>query len=384
MSPQIYSSTRSEPSPAWSIDIDSKTMVFDTDRLFRESHLTASPPCPTCRHHLDVHSITHHFLRRTCTACATTIYSRHDSYVKMLTMFLRRCGATVTIEPMTRSMTQAHTGQERGDLHVVFPPGRHRPKDAVIDVSFTSPEQKTTIANAPTIPLAAAAHRERTKSARYRSLNSNRDLRFVPFILETTGAIGRRAQSYISEVVNFVQHRAQGLPMGAISATFSLIEDFPDDHQGLIPYFRALSAAEVARGNARILESAYQQLWRRLSPSTETARRPPSSSRRVTIAEFSTYQPLPHEDAGELLSRFHYPLLPHDDPYVDHSVAPSQRRHSAVHRATSFSPNSFVSLLARHCTSSRSGSTSQGDSISTSAESYSPNLLEDSSNQLPE
>ena len=220
---------------------------------------TTGVNCPGCQQLLTPDTATYHFLTRICPVVGGAIIRRHDSYVKMLTTFLRRCGAVVEIEPDHLHFQDAT--REHPDLRVWWRPANMSPPDALIDVSFASPTAQASLRLAATTPLAAASQREVIKHRQYDQLAVASNTALVPWVLEPTGALGREALGYLRRVQAYYASVVRGLPAARDSLADAMLDDFPRNPRGLLPYFRAMSAAETARGNARILDLAKRRLW---------------------------------------------------------------------------------------------------------------------------
>ena len=70
----------------------------------------------------------------------------------------------------------------------------------MVDVSVIHPAAVTYIDHAQR-PLGAAAFREREKETKYATLIAEEKAEFVPFVMESTGALGRQAKQFLEKLV---------------------------------------------------------------------------------------------------------------------------------------------------------------------------------------
>jgi len=70
----------------------------------------------------------------------------------------------------------------------------------MVDVSVIHPAAVTYIDHAQR-PLGAAAFREREKETKYATLIADEKAEFVPFVMESTGALGRQAKQFLEKLV---------------------------------------------------------------------------------------------------------------------------------------------------------------------------------------
>jgi hypothetical protein len=109
----------------------------------------------------------------------------------------------------------------------------------MIDVSIVCPAASSHVYshNADEIPLSSAIHRGKEKVRKYRRLARQNHMKFVPFILESFGAVDKQARSFIS----------------------LLAEQTNDPHQFFAYCMRRLSIA-LQRGNSDIQTRGIQRL----------------------------------------------------------------------------------------------------------------------------
>jgi hypothetical protein len=175
---------------------------------------------------------------------------RHEKIVKTLADLCTLAGVSHSfschlIRPARREEEKENL--IRPDLYVYLPNG----ETAMIDVSVVFPAGATYVNNKGSAvkSLAAANDRAKEKVRKYGELANLNRMKFVPFILESFGAIGKEAKQFIS----------------------SLVEDLPEKNQLYAYCLRRLSIA-LQRGNAR-MEAAGRTLLVSLSSSNTNEKR---------------------------------------------------------------------------------------------------------------
>ncbi|MCP3676438.1 MAG: hypothetical protein GY721_02275 [Deltaproteobacteria bacterium] len=117
---------------------------------------------------------------------STTIF-RHDMLVSRLMAVANRANAPAEREPQ-------YYKTARPDAKVYLTKAVH-----LLDVSVTHPSAQTYMAAAQR-PYGAAKLRERSKTKKYGNLAAKEGSEFTPFVLETFGAIGKRAREFIAKL----------------------------------------------------------------------------------------------------------------------------------------------------------------------------------------
>src|SRR3569623_1893719 len=109
---------------------------------------------------------------------------RHDAIVRLLRDAFHHVGAVVHVEPRLYD-----TERVRPDLDILLPD-----QNVMINVAVTNPVapcRKTPY------PLAAANDLQSTKNRKYANCATQRGGRFIPFVLETHGALGKQADAVL-------------------------------------------------------------------------------------------------------------------------------------------------------------------------------------------
>ena len=132
----------------------------------------------------------------------TAITARHDFIVRTLAKLFRQVGAVVHVEPRIYGSERL-----RPDLDITFPD-----QSLMVDVAVTHPAAPS---RNSTNPLAAAGVAEQAKFAKYQELASKRAATFLPFVLESYGAIGRHSQQVLKILQVAAANSAAALPSGA-------------------------------------------------------------------------------------------------------------------------------------------------------------------------
>ena len=118
------------------------------------------------------------------------IISRHDRLFQTLARVARLCGIVVELEPRLDGKDKSRT-----DGHFFF-----HSITTHVDISVVNPTVKDYLKVAQQ-PLGAAHAREISKDGIYKDRIHQQGSLFFPFILETFGGIGQRAQQFIDNLV---------------------------------------------------------------------------------------------------------------------------------------------------------------------------------------
>lgn len=114
----------------------------------------------------------------------TSITARHDLIVRTLAKLFRQVGAVVHIEPRIYGSERL-----RPDMDITFPD-----RTLMLDVAVTHPASPSRTSSTP---LAAAAYTEKAKYTKYTALAARQAATFLPFVLESYGAFGKRANEVL-------------------------------------------------------------------------------------------------------------------------------------------------------------------------------------------
>ena len=104
-----------------------------------------------------------------------------------------------TSRPLQRPAAAAQ-GSIVPDLYVTFPA-----KQFMLDVSVVYPACATYHKGAAEAPLYAAQKREDTEITKYGTLASHNRYKFVPFVMESTGALGKRAAAFLKDLAQYAR-----------------------------------------------------------------------------------------------------------------------------------------------------------------------------------
>lgn len=163
---------------------------------------------------------------------------RHHQVVRVIKKYAELAGAQVTIEPH-------HVFSEsnkRPDLQIIM---NH--KCYLLDVAITNPTAPTNVSNSQKV-LGQANTYEKIKIRKYDELARVQHSNFIPFVIETYGGIGVKAQEFLSELSVFAHDHL---------TTYS--------HFDVVSGLRYAMACSVQRGNALIALAGYANAVR-ISP----------------------------------------------------------------------------------------------------------------------
>jgi hypothetical protein len=163
---------------------------------------------------------------------------RHHQVVRVVKKYAELAGAQVIIEPH-------HVFSEsnkRPDLQIIM---NH--KCYLLDIAITNPTAPTNVSNGQTLLGQASAY-EKIKTRKYDELARAQHSDFIPFVIETYGGIGGKAQQFLSELSVFAHDHL---------TTYS--------HFDVVSGLRYAMACSVQRGNALIALAGYANAVR-ISP----------------------------------------------------------------------------------------------------------------------
>jgi hypothetical protein len=153
--------------------------------------------CPLC--HKDIAQDQWHAL--SCVKIRRkAITNRHDSAAQLLCRYARSNGALARVEPKDE-------GSLVPDGEVILPM-----KTILFDVSGTHPGAPSYRENNARHPGSAISARERIKNNKYLTYASNLSARFVPFVIDTFGWLGKPATKLVKEIEADAFHPRLGLP----------------------------------------------------------------------------------------------------------------------------------------------------------------------------
>ena len=112
------------------------------------------------------------------------ITARHDGIVQLVAAIFRRAGALVNIEVKCDGETRV-----RPDIEIILPD-----HSILVDVAVVHPSAPS---RRSLTPLAATRDIENAKAAKYSSVASERGARFMAFIVESYGALGKQAMELL-------------------------------------------------------------------------------------------------------------------------------------------------------------------------------------------
>ena len=107
-----------------------------------------------------------------------------DIDLRTLAKLFRQVGAVVHIEPRIYGSERL-----RPDMDITFPD-----RTLMLDVAVTHPASPSRTSSTP---LAAAAYTEKAKYTKYTALAARQAATFLPFVLESYGAFGKRANEVL-------------------------------------------------------------------------------------------------------------------------------------------------------------------------------------------
>ena len=163
---------------------------------------------------------------------------RHHQVVRVVKKYAELAGAQVIVEPH-------HVFSEsnkRPDLQIIM---NH--KSYLLDIAITNPTAPSNVCNGQTLLGQANAY-EKIKIRKYDELAGAQHSNFIPFVIETYGGIGGKAQEFLSELSVFAHDHL---------TTYS--------HFDVVSGLRYAMACSVQRGNALIALAGYANAVR-ISP----------------------------------------------------------------------------------------------------------------------
>lgn len=137
------------------------------------------------------------------------IKNRHDSVRDALVALMRVADAVVVKEPMLLSGQSEEDGSPTcigyGDIGYKNMSTKLIERDLVVDINVNNPLANSNIAAAARTVGGAAESAEGRKDYRYKHLNDSLKRKVVPFVVETTGLLGKRALALTFEIVNDIR-----------------------------------------------------------------------------------------------------------------------------------------------------------------------------------
>jgi hypothetical protein len=128
------------------------------------------------------------------------VTTRHDSAAQLLARYARSNGALARIEPKDEASLVP-------DGEIILPTTTD-----LFDVSGTHPAAQSYRVNNARHPGAAIVARARSKNNKYLAYASNLGARFVPFVIDTYGWLGKDALRLVKDIENDAFHPRLGLP----------------------------------------------------------------------------------------------------------------------------------------------------------------------------
>lgn len=125
------------------------------------------------------------------------VYTRHQFILRTLDACARLAGAITTTSPPINFQRTANEGNIIPDLFINTGTSKY-----MIDVSIIYPAADSHSALASTAQCAAATKRENEKREKYDRIAIRNGFIFVPFVIESFGAIGKCADQLIKELAN--------------------------------------------------------------------------------------------------------------------------------------------------------------------------------------
>jgi hypothetical protein len=160
---------------------------------------------------------------------------RHNQVVAIIERFAKLAGAVVVVEPKGLFSETA----KRPDLQIIL---NH--KNYLLDVTIVHPTAPSNISHSQKL-LGQADVAERLKINKYEELSQNQNAIFIPFVIETYGGLGKKAQDFLNELSIFaIDHTT-------VRSRFDVVS-------GL----RYAIACSVQRGNAMIASAGYANALR--------------------------------------------------------------------------------------------------------------------------
>ncbi len=124
-----------------------------------------------------------HFL--SCSLLKDLRRVRHDRLCRLLASLIQRCGGVAQVEP-------SHFPAGRPDILAYLPAASY-----IIDGVFVHPSSPSYL-SLPAVPLHCAHAAERRKASHYSSTHTSDECKLVPFAMETYGAFGDVAHSFVA------------------------------------------------------------------------------------------------------------------------------------------------------------------------------------------
>jgi hypothetical protein len=155
---------------------------------------------------------------------------RHNQVVATIDRFAKLAGATVVVEPKHLFSESA----KRPDLQIIM---GH--KHYLVDVTIVHPTAPANLSHSQKL-LGQAHVAEKMKSRKYDEISQEQHATFIPFVIETFGGLGAKAQDLMNELSIFAIDHA------VIRSRFDIVS-------GL----RYAIACSVQRGNAMIASAGY-------------------------------------------------------------------------------------------------------------------------------
>jgi hypothetical protein len=160
---------------------------------------------------------------------------RHNQVVATIERFAKLAGATVVMEPQHLFSESS----KRPDLQIIM---NH--KNYLLDVTIVHPTAPSNLTHSQKI-LGQAEAAEKLKLNKYEEISLEQHCIFIPFVIETYGGLGRKAQDFLNELSIFAIDHAM------IRSRFDIVN-------GL----RYAIACSVQRGNALIASAGYANALR--------------------------------------------------------------------------------------------------------------------------
>jgi hypothetical protein len=160
---------------------------------------------------------------------------RHNQVVATIERFAKLAGATVVTEPKNLFSESS----KRPDLQIIM---NH--KNYLLDVTIVHPTAPSNLNHSQKI-LGQAEVSEKLKINKYEQISREQNCIFIPFVIETYGGLGRKAQDFLNELSIFAIDHA------IIKSRFDIVN-------GL----RYAIACSVQRGNALIAAAGYANALR--------------------------------------------------------------------------------------------------------------------------
>jgi hypothetical protein len=160
---------------------------------------------------------------------------RHNQVVAAIDRFAKLAGAIVVVEPKHLFSESS----KRPDLQIIM---NH--KNYLLDITIVSPTAPSNLSHSQKL-LGQAEAAEKLKINKYEELSQDQHAIFVPFVIETYGGLGKKAQEFLNELSIFAIDHA------TIRSRFDVVN-------GL----RYAIACSVQRGNALIAVAGYANALR--------------------------------------------------------------------------------------------------------------------------